>query len=327
MRRRDFITLISNTAVAWPLAARAQQQQPHPTIGFLSGGTSRDFERLTAAFLQGLNETGYVDGRNVAIEYRWAEGQYDRLPALAADLARRQITLIVATTSPAALAAKKATSTIPIVFSIGADPIAIGLVQSLSRPSGNITGVNNYLSGVGAKRLELLGELIPNNGTIGLLVNPTFPDAESQSSEVKEAARMLGRQVDVMKASSDGDLDTAFATLVQLHAGGLLVTVDPFLNSHRDQLVALAARYKIPAMYFEREFVFAGGLMSYAPNLADGYHQAGIYAGRILKGEKVADLPVLQPTKFELVINLKTAKAMHLEIPPKLIALADEVIE
>ena len=263
----------------------------------------------------------------MAIEYRSAEGQYDRLSALAADLVKRQIALMAATTTPAALAAKGATSTIPIVFSIGADPVAIGLVERLSRPSGNITGVNNYLSNIGAKRLELLRELVPNIAVIGMLVNPNFPDAESQSKDVKEAAHTLGQQVHVMNASSESDFDTVFTTLAQLRAGGLLVTVDPFLNSHRDQLVALAARYKIPAMYFEREFVLAGGLMSYAPNLADGYRQAEIYAGRILKGEKVADLPVLQPTKFELVINLKTAKAMHLEIPAKLLAIADEVIE
>jgi ABC-type uncharacterized transport system substrate-binding protein len=326
MKRRKFISLLGGAAVAGPLTARAQQP-PQPVIGYLSGGTPRDFTHLTIAFLQGLNESGYVEGRNVTIEYRWAEGHYDRLPALAADLVERQITLMAATTTPAALAAKEATSTIPIVFSIGADPIAIGLVQSLSRPSSNLTGVNNYLSGIGAKRLELLRELVSNRAVIGMLVNPNFPDVESQSREVKEAARTLGQPVQVMNASSEGDFDTVFATLMQLHAGGLLVTVDPFLNSHRDQLVALAARHKIPAMYFEREFALAGGLMSYAPNLADGYRQAGIYAGRILKGEKVADLPVLQPTKFELVINLKTAKEMRLEIPPKLLALADEVIE
>jgi putative ABC transport system substrate-binding protein len=326
MKRRKFISLLGGAAVAGPLTARAQQP-PQPVIGYLSGGTPRDFTHLTIAFLQGLNESGYVEGRNVTIEYRWAEGHYDRLPALAADLVERQITLMAATTTPAALAAKEATSTIPIVFSIGADPIAIGLVQSLSRPSSNLTGVNNYLSGIGAKRLELLRELVSNRAVIGMLVNPNFPDVESQSREVKEAARTLGQPVQVMNASSEGDFDTAFATLMQLHAGGLLVTVDPFLNSHRDQLVALAARHKIPAMYFEREFALAGGLMSYAPNLADGYRQAGIYAGRILKGEKVVDLPVLQPTKFELVINLKTAKEMRLEIPPKLLALADEVIE
>ncbi len=325
MRRRDLITLLGGAA-AWPFDAHAQQL-PQPVIGYLSGGTSKDFARLTAAFRHGLNDSGYVEGRNVAIEYRWAEGQYDRLPALAADLVRRQISLMAATTTPAALAAKGATSTIPIVFSIGADPIAIGLVERLDRPGGNITGVNNYLSNIGAKRLELLRELVPNTDVIGMLVNPNFPDAESQSKDVKEAARVLGQQVHVINASSEGDLETAFTTLVQLRAGGLLVTVDPFLNSHRDQLVALAARHKIPTMYFEREFVLAGGLVSYAPNLADGYRQAGVYAGRILKGEKVVDLPVLQPTKFELVINRKTAKAMRFEIPSKLLALADDVIE
>jgi putative ABC transport system substrate-binding protein len=282
---------------------------------------------VTAAFRQGLDEAGYVEGRNVAIEYRWAEGEYDRLPALAADLVKRKVAVLVATTTPASLAAKRATSTIPIVFAIGADPIAIGLVDSLSRPSGNITGVNNYLSDIGAKRLELLREFVANIVTIGILVNPNFPDAQSQSRDIQAAARIVGQQIHIINASSENELDVGLTALQQLRAGGLIVTVDPFLNLHRDEIVTLVARHRIPAIYFERDFVLAGGLMSYAPDLADGYRQAGIYCGRILKGEKVADLPVLQPTKFEFVINRNTAAKMGLEIPPKLLALADDVIE
>jgi ABC-type uncharacterized transport system substrate-binding protein len=328
MRRRDFIAALGSAAVGRPFAARAQQASPkQPVIGFLNSGTSNGFARLTTAFREGLNEAGYVEGRNVAIEYRWAEGKYDRLPDLASDLAQQQITVMAATTTPAALAAKRATSTIPIVFSIGADPIAIGLVDSLSRPSGNITGVNNYLSDLGAKRLDLLRELVPNAAVIGMLVNPSFPDSQSQSKDVEAAAHSFGQQVRVINASTESELDIAFVTLAAIRAHVLIVTVDPFLNIHRDQIVALAARDRIPAMYFEREFVTAGGLMSYAPNLADGYRQAGVYCGRILKGEKVADLPVLQPTKFEFVINKKTAQRMNLEISPKLLALADEVME
>ena len=325
MRRRELIALLASVP-AWPFEARAQQPL-QSVIGYLNSATPKTFARLTAAFRQGLDEAGYVEGRNVAIEYRWAEGEYDRLPVLAADLAKRKVAVLVATTTPAALAAKGATSTTPIVFAIGADPITIGLVDSLSRPSGNITGVNNYLSDIGAKRLELLREFVPNVATIGILVNPNFPDAQSQSRDIQAAARIVGQQIHIINAGSESELDAGLTVLPQLRAGGLIVTVDPFLNLHRDEIVTLVARHRIPAIYFEREFVLAGGLMSYAPNLADGYREAGIYCGRILKGEKVADLPVLQPTKFEFVINRNTAAKMGLEIPPKLLALADDVIE
>jgi putative ABC transport system substrate-binding protein len=325
MRRRQFITLLGGAA-AWPLAAHAQQAAM-PMIGFLSGASPGPYAPFVSAFHNGLKEAGYVEGQNVAIEYRWAEGHYDRLPALAVDLVRRQVTVMAATTTPAALAAKAATTTIPIVFSVGADPVAIGLVASLSRPGGNATGANNYINVLGAKRLELLRELVPSAAVIGVLVNPSFPDAESQSKDVKEAARVIGQQVQVVNASSEGDLNDAFATFVPLKPGALLISADTFFTSRRDQLVALIAHHKIPAIYSQRDFVLAGGLMSYAPRLADAYHQGGMYVGRILKGAKPGDLPVVQPTKFELTINLTTAKALGLEIPPKLLALADEVIE
>jgi putative tryptophan/tyrosine transport system substrate-binding protein len=323
MRRREFIALIGGAA-AWPLAARAQQQ---PVIGYLNSRSRDGDTPFLTAFHNGLNETGYVESRNVVIEYRWAEGQYDRLPALAADLVRRQVAVMAATSTPAALAAKAATSTIPIVFTAAADPVAVGLVESLSRPNGNATGVSGYFSPLGAKRLELLHELVPNAAVIGVLVNPTYPDAESQSKDVQEAARLFGQEGHVVNASSEGELNAAFALLVQHKAGVLLVTADAFFLSHRDQLVALAARHSIPALYWAREFVLAGGLMSYGPDIGDGYRQAGVYAGRILKGAKPGDLPVVQPTKFESVINLTTAKALGLAVPDRLLALADEVIE
>jgi putative ABC transport system substrate-binding protein len=326
VKRREFIAVLGGAAAAWPLAARAQQSAM-PVIGFLNSGTPAGLAQLTAAFRQGLNEAGYVEGRNVAIEYRWAEGQYDRLPALVGDLVSRQVTVMAATTTPAALAAKRATSSIPIVFAMGADPIAIGMVDSLSRPSGNVTGINNYMSDLGAKRLELVRELLPGAAVIGMLVNPNFPDAESQAKDMKEAARKFGQQVDVVNANSESDFNPAFATLVQQRARALVVTIDTFFLSRREQLVALAARHKIPAIYFAPEFVSAGGLMSYSSNIADGYRQAGIYVGRILKGAKPGDLPVVQPTKFDLIINLKTAMALGLTVPDKLLALADEVIE
>jgi putative ABC transport system substrate-binding protein len=325
--RRAFIGTIAGGLLAAPLAARAQQKAM-PVIGVLSTGSPGPSSASSmAAFRQGLSEAGYVEGQNVAIEYRWAEGHYDRLPALAADLVGRKVDLIMANSPPSALAAKSATSTIPIVFRSGADPVGDGLVASLARPGGNLTGVSFIADELTAKRLELLSELVPRVGVIALLMNPNNATAERVIRDVQEAARTKGLQLHILKASSESEIDTAFASLVQLHAGALVVGADPFLSGRREQLVALASRRAVPSIYAWREFAASGGLISYGPSLTSAFRLVGHYAGKVLKGAKPADLPVQQPTTLELVINLKTAKALGLTIPPSLLQRADQVIE
>jgi putative ABC transport system substrate-binding protein len=326
MRRREFITLLGGAAAAWPLAARAQQPAM-PVIGFLSGVSPGPFAQRLAAFRQGLNETGTIEGRNLAIEYRWAEGKYDRLPAFATDLVGRQVMVIVAYTDRAALAAKAATTTIPIVFLIGNDPIGLDLVASLARPGKNITGVSWFGVDLVAKQLSLLHEFVPNAVVIALLVDLNVPNATSRVSQVQAAAHALGLQLVVLNARTASDIELAFGRLVQERARALLVGAGAFLLSRRAQIIALAARHAIPAMYGFHEYSADGGLISYGNDIPDAFHRAGIYTGRILKGEKPADLPVERTTKFELVINLKTAKTLNLDIPLKLQQLADEVIE
>jgi putative ABC transport system substrate-binding protein len=325
MRRREFIAALGGVS-AWPLAAHAQSPAM-PVIGYLFAGSAGPFSHLTPLFRQALAEAGYVEGRTVAIEYRWAEGQYDQLPAMAAELVRRQVAVIVATPIPAAVAAKAATATIPIVFNVAGDPVKLGLVASLARPGGNATGVNSFIAELGAKQLGLLHELVPAAARIGLLVNPTNPNAEGVMTDVTAAASAIGLQIDIIHASDSREIEAAFATLVRNRADALVVGSDVFFNSRRLQLVTLAARHAIPAIYNLRTFAEAGGLMSYGTSLTEMYQQIGVYTARILKGAKPADLPVLQSTKFELVINLPTARAIGLDVPPMLLARADEVIE
>jgi putative tryptophan/tyrosine transport system substrate-binding protein len=325
MRRREFIRLAGGAAASLPLAARAQQPAK-PVIGYFHFATP-EYAPHAAAFLQGLNQTGYIEGQNVELAYRWAEGQYDRLPAMAADLVDRKVDLIAAFGPPLARAAKNATSTIPIVFEVGNDAVAAGLVASLARPGGNATGLSILFTQLTPKRLELLCALILQPRTIALLVNPNSPTAEPSIREAQEAARAKGLQLSILNASNESGIDAAFAALVSSKADGLIIAADPFFDTRRAQIIAPAARYKIPTIYFSRESVDAGGLISYGSSLTAVYRQMGVYAGRILKGEKPADLPVEQPTKFEMVINLKTAKALGLEVPARLQFTADEVIE
>jgi len=326
MKRRDFITL-AGTAVAWPLAARAQQPAT-PVIGFLRNTDAASSEQLVAAFRQGLAENGYVEGRNLTIEYRWADNHDDRLPSLTADLIRQNVAVIVAGGGTVvALPAIAATKTIPIVFELGGDPVKMGLVPSLSHPGGNVTGVALFANVVGPKRIDLLHELVPKADVIGVLAYPNNPTAEGEVKQLQEVTRPFGIRLEVLNARTNDEIDLAFATLLQSKGGGLIVLANPLFVGRRDQLVALAARYAIPVIYPFPSFVKAGGLMSYGESLTEAFRQLGIYTGRILKGEKPADLPIMQPTKLELVINLKTAKALGINVPPKLLAIADEVIE
>jgi putative ABC transport system substrate-binding protein len=327
MRRREFITLLGGAAATLPLAAGAQQTTM-PVIGLFSTRSPEESAYLVASFCRGLAEIGYIDGQNVTVEYRWALGQYDRLPALATELVDRRVAVLVAAGGDSsAVAAKAATATIPIVATFGGDPVASGFVASLSRPGGNFTGISNLSATLEAKRLGLLHDLVPQAATIGVLLNPNNSPSVSQLRDMQEAASAIDLQLHVFRASTDGEIDTAFETVGQHHIPALAVAGDPFLNSRREKLAALAKRHAVPAIYPFREFAVAGGLMSYGIDLSDVYRQAGVYSGRILKGAKPADLPVMQPTKFEFVINLKTAKALGLAIPAGLLSFADEVIE
>jgi putative ABC transport system substrate-binding protein len=325
MSRRAFIGVLGG-ATAWPLVARAQPQMP--VVGFLASPSAAEWAPFAAAFRQGLQETGYVEGQNAVIEYRWADGQYDRLPALAADLLGKQVAVIFAAGSVApALAAKAVTATIPIVFANGVDPVQFGLVDSLNRPGGNLTGISFLTGDLGGKRLGLLHELLPKVAAVALLVKSDNPNAQSAVQDAREAARLLGLEFHSLKAQTSKDVESAFASLAEKQVSALLISADPFFTSQHAQFVRLAANNKLPTIYYAREFVIAGGLMSYGTNIRDAYRQAGVYTGKILKGEKPADLPVVQSTKFEFVINLNTARALGVEVPPNLSARADEVIE
>jgi putative ABC transport system substrate-binding protein len=326
MRRREFIKYLGGAAATWLVGARAQQPAT-PVIGFLNGGSPTGYAPMVAAVRQGLKEVGYVEGQNVTIEFRWAEGNYDRLRAMAADLVRLQVDVIAATSTPAAQAAKATTSTTPIVFTTGADPVELGLVASLNRPGGNVTGVSFLVNELTTKQFEMLHKLVPNAALFGFLVNPAFGAAGSQTKDAQDAARALGLRLLVLNAETPSEIDAAFAALVQQQASGLVTIAEPFLNSRRDQLVALAALHSLPVLYSLRDYVVAGGLISYGTSILDAYRQVGVYAGRILKGEKPSDLPVMRPTKLELAINLKAAKALGLKVPETVLALADEVIE
>ena len=325
LKRRDFITLIGGAA-AWPLAANAQQPAM-PVLGFMNGGSAEAQAALATAFRQGLSQAGYIENHNVKVEYRWAESRYDRLPGMAADLVRRKVTVIAATGTPAALAAKAATTVVPIVFETAGDPLRLGLVSTLNRPGHNVTGVTQLSSELVSKRLGLLHDMIPAATIIGLLLDPHDPRAEMQASDMHAAARALGLEVHLVNASTEGEVDAAFAKLAQQRAGALFVGTGEFFTKRSEQIVALAARYALPAIYQYRLFALAGGLATYGTSLTDSYRQAGVYTGRVLKGEKPADMPVWQPAKFELVLNLKTAKVLGLTIPPGVLAIADEVIE
>jgi len=327
MKRREFIMLIGGAAAAWPLAVRAQQAAM-PVIGYLSARSPDDTAHLVVAFRKGLSESGFVEGQNVTIEYRWALGQHDQLPALALELVQRPVDVIVSTGGEsAALAAKRATSTIPIAFVIGSDPVILRLAASYNQPGGNATGINILTAALEPKRLGILHQLVPQAETIAVLLNPNFPSYERQLRDVQEAARAMGLKIHVLRAATDREIDTAFETVAQEHIAAITVAADPFFDTRRDKLVALAARHAVPTMYHFREFAAAGGLMSYGIDLRDTYRQIGVYAGRILRGAKPANLPVLQPTKFEFVINLKTAKALGLTIPSGVLSTADAVIE
>jgi putative ABC transport system substrate-binding protein len=326
MNRRAFIRLLGGAATAWPLAARAQQPAL-PMVGWLGSASSAIDSDVVLTFRDGLNEAGFVAGRNVTIEYRWVDGRYDRLSALADEFVSQPVAVILAGGLPSALAAKAATATIPIVFVMGADPVTQGIVASLSRPGGNVTGISQFYGALGGKRLELLRELLPRPSTIAVLSNPNNPNAEDHLTDVRATARAMGQNLDIAHANSEAEIDAAFAGFARRGVGALVVADDPFFTTRRDQLLALAARYALPASYYARAFATGGGLISYGSSRRNNYYQAGIYTGRILKGAKPVDLPILQPTKFELVINLKTAKTLGIDIPPTLIARADEVIE